>query len=256
MDIKGTNWMEAIVNQLKKHLRNMKVYELLKANPLLAKVNAGYRAKQTQEKSKKLQEHGLQALALMKEALLATEHEFWLDYGTLLGAIREKDFIGHDFDIDFGVLYISNEKVKQLGECLLTKGFSKSRTFDLDGRIVEETYLYEGVHIDLFYYESSAPGKVSCYSLEAGEHTKYTYPEGREEITNLVVKKITSSFNGTTTIDFKGHTFPVPANHHEYLTDNYGETYMIKNANWDWTTSVSNFEVLNHQGVTKAVIYK
>lgn len=39
-----------------------------------------------------------QKIALDSENVL-----FWLDYGTLLGAYREHDFIKHDFDLDIGL---------------------------------------------------------------------------------------------------------------------------------------------------------
>ena len=37
--------------------------------------------------------------------------EVYLIFGTLLGAIREKDFINHDYDVDLA--YISNNKSKK-----------------------------------------------------------------------------------------------------------------------------------------------
>jgi phosphorylcholine metabolism protein LicD len=37
--------------------------------------------------------------------------DIYLIFGTLLGAIREKDFIGHDYDVDLA--YISNFKTKK-----------------------------------------------------------------------------------------------------------------------------------------------
>lgn len=46
---------------------------------------------------------------------------YWLEYGTLLGFVRERDFIDTDFDIDFGILY-EEEKVNKFIELVLDLG--------------------------------------------------------------------------------------------------------------------------------------
>lgn len=40
--------------------------------------------------------YSVQSLILIKEAFKAAGHTFWLDYGTFLCAVCEKDFMGHD----------------------------------------------------------------------------------------------------------------------------------------------------------------
>ena len=46
---------------------------------------------------------GNEVLQKAKNALDSENVLFWLDYGTLLGAYREHDFIKHDFDLDIGL---------------------------------------------------------------------------------------------------------------------------------------------------------
>jgi len=78
---------------------------------------------------------------------------WWLEYGTLLGAIRENNFLSHDVDIDIGMMH--QEYSNQIEKTFIKYGFKKRREFLIDngkyGR--EETYRYCGVDIDIFYFK-------------------------------------------------------------------------------------------------------
>ena len=50
---------------------------------------------------------------------------YWLDFGTLLGAVREKDFIQHDLDIDVGMWLL--DRTPLLQKSLEEAGFRKIR---------------------------------------------------------------------------------------------------------------------------------
>lgn len=75
---------------------------------------------------------------------------FWLDYGTLLGAYREHDFIKHDFDLDIG-LWLKDAEIAK--KAMLKNGFELIRCFRIknDERRVEYCFAYKGVSIDLFF---------------------------------------------------------------------------------------------------------
>jgi len=69
--------------------------------------------------------NGDETLKLMRDRISDTCHSlnelnvtYWLDAGTLLGAMREKDVIKHDYDIDFGYIKdaYSTEKLMLLKE--------------------------------------------------------------------------------------------------------------------------------------------
>lgn len=71
-------------------------------------------------------------------------------YGTLLGFIREKDFIKFDFDIDLGVFCDDDSTFAKIELALLDTGFTKVREFVLEGKIVEQTYNRAGLDVDFF----------------------------------------------------------------------------------------------------------
>ncbi|MBD3247309.1 hypothetical protein GF378_01680, partial [Candidatus Pacearchaeota archaeon] len=71
-------------------------------------------------------DEALKALTDLKEVLDKNKIPFWLEYGTLLGAIRDKGFIPWDDDIDLGSFkgYFKKESVrKKLSKQLEEKGF-------------------------------------------------------------------------------------------------------------------------------------
>jgi phosphorylcholine metabolism protein LicD len=238
----------------KSFFRNHKIYKVLRSNPILLKINQHYRSQVEEEKRKSVHTFGLESLMLVKEAFKEINREFWLDYGTLLGAIREKDFIGHDADIDVATFFTGNEDAKKLEASMKKRGFEKSREFWMNEKIVEETYVYKGVNLDVFYYYSDElKDKVHCFSLEEGEYRTYQNLPNYILVTGLSVKKVYATFSGITWIDFKGEQFPIPESYHQYLTDNYGSTYMIKDENWNFADQ--DIVILPFKDNTKAILY-
>lgn len=69
------------------------------------------------------EEAAVKALKEVKEVLDSHGITFWLDLGTLLGAIREGQFIEWDSDIDLGALEADCDKIRQAIPALEKRGY-------------------------------------------------------------------------------------------------------------------------------------
>ncbi len=139
----------------------------------------------------------------LKNILDASQINFLLIAGTLLGAIREHDFIDHDEDIDLAFLDEDRAKVLDVIPQLLLSGFEIAR-YDDRGLL---SVIRDGEYIDLYFFKEKEG--------EKGIRTCCGW---------LVLEKFLVN---TTHIDFKGNLFAAPNDYVEYLKCEYGDNWMV-----------------------------
>ena len=92
------------------------------------------------------------SLALLKnlvQFLSLNNIEYWLEFGTLLGAIRHKGFIPWDDDIDIAVKRDDYEKLKNILPQFCSDGYSFS-----EGDIIRVYYKETPAQVDIFPFDT------------------------------------------------------------------------------------------------------
>lgn len=183
-------------------------------------------------------------LSNAKEVMYAIDNIFrelnipyWLEYGTLLGVIRDNDFIKHDIDIDLGLFL--KDYSQNIEKTFIKYGFKKLRKISIDNDKygIEETYTYNGMEIDLFFYTKKGDYMFAhAFQKEEGKTWKQTLKENG----GYIVREIYLPYTGIDKIKFLGKYFPVPKDYHKHLSIHYGSDYMKPNPKWnpDMATNV------------------
>ena len=177
-------------------------------------------------------ENGLSVLQQFDKCCEDNNIEYTLAFGTLLGAVREKGFIKHDFDID---VYIWAEQYTPEIPTLFRKaGFKLIHSFLVeDGSIGrEETYEYNGVPIDIFYLFKDDGQYPYCCDFITFNGCP-THRQSMNKYGGVVARRIELpiSKNRIKTM-FNGIELYIPENAHEILQFRYGNDYMIPNPSW------------------------
>lgn len=177
-----------------------------------------------------LQQHGTDVLNTLHRVFSTANIPYWLEFGTLLGAVREHDFISTDDDIDIGVFYSDVSKIQ---ETLLATGFKLVREFKVgDGSLgFEQTYFFHGVPVDIFFNHRKNSKELCFHS--------FTFVVGDDR--NLCnVEEVTIPYSGFMAFDFKGIKVTIPRDYELHLGLHYGEDFMVPNPSFDYKKGARN----------------
>lgn len=213
----------------------------------------------------------LKILLEVKEVLDKYDIVFWLDAGTLLGAVRDKRFIPWDKDVDIGTFYKDckdHSKLELVSYDLIKKGFTvmlnKINLVALKNDCKVEIILYrlengKAIH-PLFITRNSIGGLLdtlkwylSCYNPDSESKIAKLFikilnripinmKKGLRKIVSFLYMKIGSQcfiykisanhFKNLSEIEFYENKFNIPSNVNKYLTVRYGEKWYIPDRNW------------------------
>lgn len=180
----------------------------------------------------------LRMLKVFHEICNAHEIDYWLEYGTLLGAIRHKGFIPWDNEIDVGMLRPDFDRFIKIAKWALpidiflqTKDTDIFYTSSLVEAKLRDKYSnyqkftkanpmikwHNGIQIDIFVYDfDSKLEKCITNSFERTLSGRRIYLK-KEEIEYTVIQ------------DFEDMACPIPVGYNAYLHRNYGDYWQLPN---------------------------
>ena len=152
--------------------------------------------------------------------------DVFVDYGTLLGIVRDNKLLGWDHDVDFGVHITESFGWLEIESIMHKIGFSKVRQFVYRGEITEQTYKSKDLFIDFFRHYENAGNSISfVYDKKSNK----IYPT---ENSWDVMEFRTPSVETITTIKISDYTINIPCNYEEYLLSIYGDNWRTPDPNW------------------------
>tara|TARA_B110000305_G_scaffold108588_1_gene122199 strand:+ start:8315 stop:8992 length:678 start_codon:yes stop_codon:yes gene_type:complete len=171
---------------------------------------------------------------VLKTATLAFDEIglfFWLEFGTLLGVVRDGKLIEHDTDIDVGVML--TDYSPEIEKALVKHGFVKTRKFEIDGGAygIEESYELNGVSFDLFYF-TKRDDEMYCH----------LFPE--EVKGDYLVRELYTKAVDFKSIDWQGNKVNIPKDSDQRLRDTYGD-YTIKIKDWYTPDAALNSKIID-----------
>lgn len=141
-------------------------------------------------------------------------------FGTLLGFVREGDFIKHDNDIDLAVAPGIDPKV--LAKILVEKyGFEFDQALAYHGEVTEFSVKYNGLGVDFFFMKDfETELRVAVYSWNKEE----AYTDARQNNVKWVKHPLISDYR---LVNIRGISVKIPQNAEDLLYYEYGEDWRI-----------------------------
>lgn len=156
-------------------------------------------------------------LKRLSDGLFELGYQHFINSGTLLGSVRDGDFIGHDDDIDLGV-FISGGTIPERYRALyelrtkLTARFPDYEVWFSQGGPIVKVQFPAGLTVDLFI-------------AWVADRKVYVWPHTYGDLTEDDVFPLGSS-------PLQGIDFPAPRNADKMLSVNYGPNWRVPDPNF------------------------
>lgn len=170
-----------------------------------------------------LRQNGKEVLEILNKVSTNTGVKYWLEFGTLLGKIRENNFIGHDINFDIGVM--KEELSPKFLIDIENLGFKRVSSFSIkDEGLQTIKYDYKGIEVEVFIFTRDDDKVIS-------------YSEGKDG--NIYFYKLSDAH--LEEVKFMGIDTFIPRNSIRRLLEIYGKNFNISNINWKDEMSPSRF---------------
>ena len=192
-----------------------------------------YQQMNRNKRNRVFRKNGLEALVQFDRCMQEKGLFYTLAFGTMLGAIREHGFINHDLDIDVSMFIedYSDDLASYLGDY----GFRLHHSFLVDDGLLgrEETYLFKGVSIDIFFFYPAIDYYPYCCDFQMYNDTS-TFRESMKKYGRVLPRRIELPMRKERKkVSFEGVPLFVPQNAEEILSFRYGDDYMTPNPKWE-----------------------
>lgn len=178
--------------------------------------------------SRRMRKSGLQMLSAANHVFDSLGIKAFLTYGALLGAYRDHGFISYDPDIDLGI--VASELPDNLHEQMQNAGFQLYRQSVLaNGQVFEETYTYQKLHLDIFYYFQEGD---DYYSIIARKHETKEWKEANTS-DGFPCDRSYVPVSDFEKRNFLGIQVYMPTKTDEWLRAIYSDSYMTPIKNWN-----------------------
>jgi len=154
---------------------------------------------------------------------------WWLEAGTCLGAVRERDFLAHDADIDIGIMGKHVDLWNTLQAEFKEAGFVLYHAWEHDGRKTELSFEREKIKLDLFFFYRS--GEFMWHGI-FGPDNKGRW--GFDNLQFLPCVFSASLFENLQEVVFRGKRCFLPNPADQYLTERYGPEWRRPNLTYKY----------------------
>jgi len=174
----------------------------------------------------------VETLLLAKQILGGLKVPFWLSHGTLLGAIRDNNFIAHDSDIDLGIWDDCGSHIR-IYIAFTAAGFRLAHEYGQHGLGHQYSFWSpQGVYTDLFFYASGhLYSYCTIWKSPTEPRQQFFPPAGKFKM-----------------IEFQSGEYRVPHHAKAWLEANYGPDWRTpiapveRGGTWHWADSPMNYE--------------